>query len=224
MSLDRLPTDQEIHEFYSGECEAGVSFDFLRRFAEWWGRRTLTDQHADADLSLALEAAIRGRTLTRRQADRVIEMVNLCVDPAERQERKRMSDPHQTQGPVLHPLVMYVMRHFDDVEHDPQALRNRAEAALADFIEHLRRNAPVTFPEVSREAWAAAMVIDDVIERFFKDCGISRKEGAFNVKEGAFNVIVTIAKLMQTTLDRAAVNWELGKLKESHGQEPERAS
>ena len=30
--LSRPVSDEEIHIFYSGECEAGVSFDFLRRF------------------------------------------------------------------------------------------------------------------------------------------------------------------------------------------------
>ena len=31
-ALKQPLTDEDIHEFYSGECESGVSFDFLRRF------------------------------------------------------------------------------------------------------------------------------------------------------------------------------------------------
>ena len=34
------------------------------------------------------------------------------------------------------PLVMYVMRHFEDVVGDKLALRNRAEAAVADYQAH----------------------------------------------------------------------------------------
>ncbi len=38
------------------------------------------------------------------------------------------------------PLVIYIMRHFEDIEDDNQTLRNRAEAAAKDFEEHVRRN------------------------------------------------------------------------------------
>lgn len=34
-------TDNMIHEFYSGECEAGVSFDFLRKFWKSMLRRMI---------------------------------------------------------------------------------------------------------------------------------------------------------------------------------------
>jgi hypothetical protein len=40
------------------------------------------------------------------------------------------------------PLVMYIMRHFDDVEHDERTRRNRAKAAIADYKEHMKRNPP----------------------------------------------------------------------------------
>jgi|SRR5579863_1336253 len=37
------PTDEQINEFYAGESEAGVSFDFLRRFAVWYQKRMFLD-------------------------------------------------------------------------------------------------------------------------------------------------------------------------------------
>lgn len=40
----------------------------------------------------------------------------------------------------IDPLVMYIMRHFDDVENDPQARRNRAEAAVFDYRKYLERS------------------------------------------------------------------------------------
>ena len=45
--------------------------------------------------------------------------------------------------PELDPMVMYIMRHFDDVEHDPHTRHNRAQAAVDDYREHLKRNAPI---------------------------------------------------------------------------------
>lgn len=42
------------------------------------------------------------------------------------------------------PLVMYIMRHFDDVEQDERSRRSRAEAAIKDYEEHLTRN-PKTY-------------------------------------------------------------------------------
>lgn len=66
----------------------------------------------------------------------------------------------------------------------------------------------MTFPDISREAWDAAMVVDNVIDHFFRDHDLTRNEGVTRIP-------VVIAKLVQTTIDRAEVNWELGKLKES---------
>lgn len=43
-------------------------------------------------------------------------------------------------APELDPLVMYIMRHFDDVASDPVALRNRADAAVSDYQKHVKRN------------------------------------------------------------------------------------
>lgn len=42
--------------------------------------------------------------------------------------------------PPVDPLFMYIMRHFDDIGMDPYTLRNRAEAAIADYKEHVKRN------------------------------------------------------------------------------------
>jgi hypothetical protein len=43
------PTDEQISEFYAGECEAGVSFEFLKRFARWfqWRMFTIPDPRDD---------------------------------------------------------------------------------------------------------------------------------------------------------------------------------
>lgn len=41
-----VPTDEQIHEFYAGESEAGVSFDFLRRFAAWYQKRMFLEPEA----------------------------------------------------------------------------------------------------------------------------------------------------------------------------------
>ncbi len=40
------------------------------------------------------------------------------------------------------PLVMYIMRHFDDIIADQASLRNRALVAVADYKEHVKRNGP----------------------------------------------------------------------------------
>lgn len=40
------------------------------------------------------------------------------------------------------PLVMHIMRHFDDCVADEQERRNRAEAAIGDYQESVKRNAP----------------------------------------------------------------------------------
>ena len=40
------------------------------------------------------------------------------------------------------PLVMYIMRHFDDVIADEASLRNRALVSVADYKEHVKRNGP----------------------------------------------------------------------------------
>lgn len=37
------PTDEQINEFYAGECEAGVSFAFLQRFAQWFQRHMFSE-------------------------------------------------------------------------------------------------------------------------------------------------------------------------------------
>lgn len=42
--------------------------------------------------------------------------------------------------PSIDPLVMYIMRHFDDGDTDPRTLRNRADAAVTDYKEHVKRN------------------------------------------------------------------------------------
>jgi hypothetical protein len=83
----RRLTDAEIHEFYSGECEAGVSFEFLQRFAEWFQRRMFLQPQQEVD-----------------------------------------------------PLVMYIERHFEDAYGDKRGLRNRAEAAVFDYKEHMKRS------------------------------------------------------------------------------------
>jgi hypothetical protein len=41
-----VPTDEQINEFYAGESEAGVSFDFLRRFAVWYQKRMFLEPAA----------------------------------------------------------------------------------------------------------------------------------------------------------------------------------
>ena len=41
------------------------------------------------------------------------------------------------------PLVMYIMRHFEDAIADEASLRNRASCAVADYKEHLKRNPTV---------------------------------------------------------------------------------
>lgn len=47
------------------------------------------------------------------------------------------------------PLVMYIMRHFDDVVSDPRTLRCRAEAAVKDYMQdydhgRLRKSSDLT--------------------------------------------------------------------------------
>jgi hypothetical protein len=42
--------------------------------------------------------------------------------------------------PPVDPLVMYIERHFEDSYADKRSLRNRAEATVGDYKEHLKRN------------------------------------------------------------------------------------
>jgi hypothetical protein len=43
-------------------------------------------------------------------------------------------------APNLDPLVMYIERHFEDSYADKRSLRNRAESAVGDWKEHVKRN------------------------------------------------------------------------------------
>ena len=43
----QVPTDEQLHEFYAGECEAGVSFEFLQRFSDWWQRRCFVQEEPE---------------------------------------------------------------------------------------------------------------------------------------------------------------------------------
>ena len=60
---------------------------------------------------------------------------------------RRMYDAPKSEvpGKSEDALVMYIMRHFDDVEHDQRTLRNRAEAAVADYQNHVKRNEGIKY-------------------------------------------------------------------------------
>lgn len=62
-----------------------------------------------------------GRRLVSKEA--WLQMEGIVIEPRE-----------------VEPLVMYIMRHFDDAEQDPRTLLCRAQAAVADYREHERRN------------------------------------------------------------------------------------
>ena len=51
--------------------------------------------------------------------------------------------------PPVDPLVMYIERHFEDSYADKRSLRNRAEAAVDDWKEHVKRNSPTKAEDVS---------------------------------------------------------------------------
>jgi hypothetical protein len=52
---------------------------------------------------------------------------------------------------------------------------------------------------ISREAWDAAMTIDEGIAQFFGECGLTRKEGASQI-------IQVIARTVQLAINRAMEN------------------
>ena len=67
------------------------------------------------------------------------------------------------------PLVMYIMRHFDDAIADEASLRNRASCAVADYKEHLKRNPAKDVP--------SGPVVEDFVQ-FEKKIAESREQDA----------------------------------------------
>ena len=67
------------------------------------------------------------------------------------------------------PLVMYIMRHFEDASTDTQLIRNCAEAAAHDYEEHLKRNPAKDTP--------SGPVVQDYAE-FEKEIAESREQDA----------------------------------------------
>lgn len=74
-----VPTDEQINDFYSGESEAGVSFDFLRRFSVWFQSHMLlaseedNDELPDAIRHLYFGGLHEGSETTKLVRSRVLE-------------------------------------------------------------------------------------------------------------------------------------------------------
>lgn len=64
---------------------------------------------------------------------------SICYIPFIAEWQRRM---FLAPEPSIDPLVMYIMRHFEDGEPDRQTLRNRAEAAVADYNHHVWPESP----------------------------------------------------------------------------------
>jgi len=80
-----IPTDEQITDFYGYESEAGVSYQFLQRFAKWFQVRMFLAHKPDVDPVKDLLFKCDGYPLTAVQLN---ELVNARLIEAYRRGRE----------------------------------------------------------------------------------------------------------------------------------------
>ena len=130
-----MPTDEQLDEMEGDiRYRVGVNFDIQKLISEWQRRMFFAPEPEaprffDTPFGrFEVDNRVPPGEIRLHNWNGPTLMRNIKIEP---------------EVPEPDPLVMYIMRHFDDAIADEASLRNRASCAVADYEEHLKRNPAV---------------------------------------------------------------------------------